>query len=376
MKKIQIIIWVFFLVVAFISCKKTSVEGETNSLTKEQSSILLWLNSQKVNNSTERVQKINDLSKNLLFDKLWTEKNDDLKFIIVPISEELKFSNNRGNKVSNYFVSAINSSSKIVYSVVIQYKPSVENINVEMKKGTIANINIAKPVAEDCNIRYISIYDFYLYELNYKNNKLISTLTMDKKIASNDNVAKQNYTSSLAGCTDWYWVTTYPDGTSTWEYLYTTCGNCSLPNPNEQTVVCENSNGDGGGQSDVGINVTRNATYIVREYQVGNENWRITGTFTISGIKYNNVANNVFTSITASGSPGTSACLNFAPAYSALPYMYGYFIFTEVSHNSYLQSPTMAFGTVATRMKYPNWQPAREDIHSLPHIWHASTDLF
>jgi hypothetical protein len=379
MKKIQLMVLAFFLSLAFISCKKTSVNEETNSISQEQTSIQLWLTSQKVNNTTARVKLIDALGKNLLFDRLWVEKNNELQFIIVPVNETYKFSNNKGNKVSSYFVSVMRADSKILYSVIIQNRPINEQNGTAIKKGDIADIYSDKSVKEDCNVRFVTIYDYYLYEYNYKNNKLFSTLNLNKKPAANNSSGKQNNLTNLTGCIDWYLVTTYSNGTQTWEYVTTTCsGDCGVSNPDLASICPPDDTGGGGGggvDPDPGTGVVKDVTYIVKEYQYGNQHWKIEATFKISGVKFNDIASNVFTSITHVG----DVCWDYSGAYTNLPYMIEYWVFSSTS-TSGLLSPTTASGSVTASMFYPNlpatYGGPRTDYYTLPHIWQASTALY
>jgi hypothetical protein len=378
MKKIQLMVLVFFLSLAFISCKKTSVNEETNSISQEQASIQLWLTSQKVNNTTARVKLLDALGKNLLFDRLWVEKNNELQFIIVPVNETYKFSNNKGNKVSSYFVSVMRADSKILYSVIIQNRPTNEQNGTAIKKGDIADIYSDKSVKEDCNIRFVTIYDHYLYENKYKNNKLVSTANLNHKNKTDN---QNSLTNSISNSTttqqiDWYLVTTYfyTDGSSetTSVYLYTTYYGYDINNPDYPTTEPSPESGNG---SDPGTGVVRNVVYTIKEYQSGNEHWIIEGGFTISGIVFNDIANNFFTSIVQRGVPGCVGLSNLEPAYSSQPYMTGYIVFTS-SHTCSLTSSTVASAYCTGNLFFPNWPTYRNEAHSLPKAWQASTDLY
>ncbi|MEI7736811.1 MAG: hypothetical protein WCI49_15190, partial [Ferruginibacter sp.] len=74
-----------------------------------------------------------------------------------------------------------------------------------------------------------------------------------------NNTPNNTVLSSASNCTNWYWVTTYPDGTQSWQYLYTTCGQDQTLEPDgggdwseieevmspvqKQWVVATNANG-------------------------------------------------------------------------------------------------------------------------------------
>ncbi len=362
MKKFQLTFYVLVLSLAFLSCKKTSqVEDEYFAL-PQKSSIQNYLTSQKTNNSTKRIKQIEKLSENLLLDKSWVEKSNAHSLIITPINELYQFSNNKGNKVSNYFVCVMDSTLKIVTSYIVQNKPLNSNIKTDIKKGAIANMDDNNPVAEDCNVRFINMYDYYLYEENYKNNTLVSTRSLSKKPATNDN---SSGLTAPTNCTAWYWVTTYSDGSQTWEYLYTTCSG-------DESIDPEDGGSGGGGGEDLGSTVTRDVSFVVKEITTGSQaRWKITGKFRISGVVFTNTANNFFTSIAWVG----ALCDNYNAAYDGLPYMLPYFVFST-THVQNLIGPTVAKGTVNAFMYYPNLTPPETHLYPKDGFWHASTDLY
>lgn len=164
---------------------------------------------------------------------MWTEKKKGVQYTIVPINDNVKFKNNKGQRVSNYFVRAINANSKTyLYSLIVQYKPTNQQNSTDITEGTIASIFYNEPIDKDCNVRYITIFDNFLYSKIYKNNEYVSTSNLNiginnnQKINENSNNIKSNSTKgeySTKGCIDWYWVTTYSDYSQTWEFAYTTC---------------------------------------------------------------------------------------------------------------------------------------------------------
>ncbi len=363
MKKFHLAFYTLVLSLVMISCKKTSQVEDANLILPQKSSILNYLTSQKTNNSPTRIKQIEKLSENLLFDKSWVEKSYAHSLIITPIDELYQFSNNKENKVSNYFVCVVDSTSKIVTSYIVQNRPMNNNGKTAIKKDAIANMDDNKPVAEDCNVRFINIYDYYLYEMNYKNNTLVSTLVKNTKSTNNSKPTNQNTTNTSGNCIDWYWQT-YVNGVLVSEvYLYTDCG-----------INVEE--GGGGGSQPIGISVTRNVDLVVKEITTGSqERWKILGTFAISGVKFTNTADNYFTSISFLD----AACINYNPAYDGLPSMLPYFIFSS-SNSSGLIGTTLAKGTVNAEMYYPNWLATygyeKRDHYSQSGFWHASTDLY
>jgi hypothetical protein len=203
------------------------------------------------------------------------------------------------------------------------------------------------------------MYDYYLYEFNFKNNKLVSTLIKNTKATNHSNPTNQNNMSTAENCTDWYWQT-YINGVLVSEvYLYTDCG-----------INVEE--GGGGGSQPIGVSVTRNVDLVVKEITTGSQaRWKILGTFTISGVKFTNTADNYFTSISYAG----AACINYNSAYDGLPYMLPYFIFSN-TYSSGLIGTTVAKGTVNGIMYYPNFTPPETHVYPKDGFWYASTDLY
>ena len=233
----QILVSIFLVTIVFVSCKKIANSKNSENLSQAQSKIQNWLISQKRNNTVKKNIWIDALTKNLLYDQMWTEKNDDVQFIIVPINDTFRFKNNKGQRVSNYFVSAINANSKIIYSLIVQNKPTNQQNLTDLTEGAIANIFNNKSIITDCNVRFITIFDNFLYAKNYKNNEYVSTSNLSKRINNNQKIKNNSNnisnnstdnTNSANGCIDWYWVTTYSDGSQTWEFAFTTCpgGGC------------------------------------------------------------------------------------------------------------------------------------------------------
>ena len=378
MKKIQFAFYALALCLCFIQCKKTSLSDEGNTINQSQkNNIQNYLTAQKTNNSLKRIEQIEELNKNLLFNESWVEKSYTHSLIVTPINEVYQFSNNKGNKVSNYFVCVMDSNSKIVTSYIVQNKPVNNTSNTDIKKGAIANMDDNKPLAEDCNIRFINMYDYYLYEENYKDNTLVSTRNLSKKPAANTNPTEQNTLTKTSNCTAWYWVTTYPDGSQTWEYLYTICGTCSIPDPINQTILCE---GDNGGGEDIGTSATRDVIFVIKEYHQGHDWWILQVSFKLTGVKFNNTANNYFTSVTFNGYIGSGAggngLIKPEPAYNGLSNMPLYCYASPATYQRFLTTPSTAYTSASSTITYPNWATSRVENWGNQKLWQASIELY
>lgn len=60
---------------------------------------------------------------------------------------------------------------------------------------------------------------------------------------------KNKKTNKSYGCTDWYWVTTYSNGSQKWEYLYTTCIDDCVVQKSTSKSACGGGGGGGDGTS-------------------------------------------------------------------------------------------------------------------------------
>ena len=252
----QILVFIFLLMIVFVSCKKTADREKSEYLSQDQIKIQNWFASQKTNNAVKRNLWIDSLTQNLLYDQMWTEKKKGVQYTIVPINDNFKFKNNKGQRVSNYFVRAINANSKkYIYSLIVQYKPTNQQNSTDITEGTIASIFNNEPIDTDCNVRYITIFDNFLYSKIYKNNEYVSTSNLNirinnnQKINENSNNIKSNSTNgeySTKGCIDWYWVTTYSDYSQTFEFAFTTCPGAGCYDT-ELYSICHDGEGVVGG---------------------------------------------------------------------------------------------------------------------------------
>jgi hypothetical protein len=95
-----------------------------------------------------------------------------------------------------------------------------------------------------------ALYSGKIYFYSLTQNILLSNEFDNGKLTINGILSIKNNKSKTAkanGCIDWYWVTTYQDGSQTSEYLYTTCDSCEeMANKLLTTNSC-GGGGSGGG---------------------------------------------------------------------------------------------------------------------------------
>lgn len=233
-----------FSILLLSSCQKELKLDEIKTDPLLSNKVTEWLTQQKISNTTERINKIDLLGDNLELNKLWVEQgsnNDEI--LVIPIKEGLNFENKKYNKkVSNYLLLFSDDKGKIKKSYIIQNRLEGSQHNTDIRSGTISNIYNGKNIKDDCTIRYLNIYNKFLVETKYEGGKLKSSSVINEK----NNYGKQNFESSTASnCLDWYWVTTYADGSQTWQYLGTTC-DCTSGDPMNETLICDDGSGGGG----------------------------------------------------------------------------------------------------------------------------------
>ena len=196
---------------------------------------------------------------------------------------------------------------------------------------------------------------------------------MNKKPAANTNPTAQNTLTNTANCIAWYWVTTYSDGSQTWEYLHTTC---SGDGDETEDPGDGGSSGGGGEDEDIGENATRDVIFVIREYQQGHDWWKLQVSFKLTGVKFNNTANNYFTSVTFNGYIGSGAggngLIKPEPAYNGLPNMPLYCYASPATYQSFLTTPSTAFTTASSTITYPNWATSRVENWGNQKLWQAS----
>ena len=181
---------------------------------------------------------------------------------------------------------------------------------------------------------------------------------------------------------DWYMVTTYyyPDGTTyrVEEYLYTTyyddCGGgCT---PTEDNLY-------GGSPGDPGTAVSHQVELIVWHEQVGQEDWKISGTFTLTGFTFSNTPNNYFTSISLAILPANPGITYYLPNATGLsPLFSWYSVYHLINYSNGLLSPTLASASMAAQMTYPNNLDQNGNVipvtkyYQKGQTWQASVDLY
>ncbi|WP_347752955.1 hypothetical protein [Flavobacterium sp. T-16] len=118
-------------------------------------------------------------------------------------------------------------TNNAVRLIFVQYQNKIFKSNIVTFNNTVAPTNYdallqaifdrkANKLNYTGTIKFHNPYQVGFLELNYQQGELLW-----QGAIRNKTMPKANQKSS--GCTDWYWVTTWSDGSRTERYLYTTC---------------------------------------------------------------------------------------------------------------------------------------------------------
>ncbi len=389
MKKNTIIGFGVFLSLAFISCKKTSVNEEfkmysnspLNGISSniKSSDVLNWLQ-HNMNSSTPLQNNIiKKVIENLEFDKMYVERLHKFENIIIIPMRQKYFSQHINSNNSNplqYLILVENTKGEIRRSDIVMFNPTNTDIK-ELPKNSFSDFFNNKPITVDGSFILITLGDVKQFEMDFKYGKTTQfRLWHGEKKDRNKSSNISNSQNGPQNCIDWYLVTTYYENgvyvSSYSEYVGTTCNSGTCP-PNMQ---CDEP-GDGGGGTtggDVATVVSRNVDLVVKRELTSYEDWEIKGVFTLDGDSYPNTALNTFSGITYLA----SGCTKYSfVAGTASPSAPRYSIYSEVSHQLGLLNPTSASGRIDAQMFYPNWLPnPKTDNYGLPRIWQASIELY
>src|SRR6266700_880580 len=276
----------YALIISFTACRK---EASPDKLTLHSAQaeitakVNAWLDNQKSSINQEINTRIKSLKENLDLTRARFEKlSDKEQFLIVPVTDNFKPINNRGNNPVNNLLLIVNESGEIRKGNIVQYVPDNSQIGHEVPQNTFFKMFNEKSI--DCNgaFRFLSIMDTYLYELKYENGALHSYGLMQPKTKT----VTTNSTNS--DCVDWYLVTTYfyEDGSTNtdWEYLGTTCGGCAPSDPTvQQSFLCGDSGGGAGPDPNDDVALVTQRDWVVVENINGL--WDVISTERLSGVK-------------------------------------------------------------------------------------------
>lgn len=251
----------FVLVIAvlagFTSCRKENSQPIFGGSNEEISAkVTRWLATQAKHASGDRASEISKLKSSLELNKLWIEKCDNNKLVIVPVSSSGEPVNAQRN-AGKYFILILDARGEPVKGSVLKFDAGLDR--AELRTGTLSGIFQHEANIQDGKYSVNSIWNDFRYQLTFTGGKL--------KSVSEKRRGRSNALSAILTCIDWYLVTTiyYTDGTTETyeEYLETTCGN-----PGEPQEIQPDQ---GGGNNDIEYEYEkrRYPNWVVYDWGIG-----------------------------------------------------------------------------------------------------------
>lgn len=308
MRKENLFLWTIilsgiFLVTVVVSCKKEErapspapgiSDAKANTINK-------WLEDQKNKATGNRPQTIADLQKNLDFQHATNGALfDGETMTVIPIQGAFVTVNNKEHNPINYLLILFDKTGEIRKGNIVQYIRSTDSRLAQLSATFFHDYYNLGVDDFTGTLTFLSIADELLHEEKYSRGKLVSSsqVQLKPKAVSGGKV-------NIA-CYDVWWVTWYPNGTSTWEYLYSYCDDGSGGNGGEQPCKgpvttngrtlrtgCGGGSGPGGGDSEVEI--ARYKQWLL--YAPADNSWQIYSYEYIKGKRYPGGTGGYFTSI-------------------------------------------------------------------------------
>ena len=219
------------------SCYEDETSNESNQpiTTSYNATILSYLASLKSEASKENGAKIEALKEaiNLNTIHIYNLKSTE-KLLIADISTLKGFESYNATKAI-FFV----YNNKITHSKIVTAK--YDDTFNKTNQVIIAIFNQEKNKVNCTGT--VSFYNIL--------QKLQRTNDFENGILKKNSSAlpKNKKTNKSYGCTDWYWVTTYSNGSQKWEYLYTTCIDDCVVQKSTSKSACGGGGGGGDGTS-------------------------------------------------------------------------------------------------------------------------------
>lgn len=260
-------------IILFSSCEKEdeiTTDSMSTSIYKED--IINYLNEFKSVTNKMQSQKINELENAIDFNsaKSYTLKTTE-KLIVADLKSLNGFENSDKTKVI-FFV----YQNKITRSNIITFNVKVPFNNLDRVILSVLDMKKNKDNYTG-KISFYNLFQNISLSDEFENGKLTVNGMARRKIT-------KNITGKSAGCIDWYWITTYPDGRQTEAYLYSTCDTCDV---NRMSGI--KCNGGGGGDTgtsgpaypsnpqnaELFTYIDQNGEVITRKYNANTKTWEL-----------------------------------------------------------------------------------------------------
>lgn len=268
----------FFLLIGMTllnSCEtqETILTEQNNTISNYNTAIVNFFTDYKasLSNNKENTKKISALMQAIDYGSI---KQYDLKTTEKLLIIDLKEFNFTQNATNNKLILFVNNN-KIARARLVNFE-SQDAFN-QYDDLIVSILNMDKPKLNYTGrINQFNVIQIKEYSNVFSNGTLIENGALKSKVS--------NSTLSRGDCTDWWWVTTYSDGSQTASYAFTSCDTCDMFD--RSACAGGGTSGTGGGGGDI-INPAfpENPT-DGREYNITDSD----GVFT--KYKYNKETNN------------------------------------------------------------------------------------
>lgn len=234
----------------FVMCRKAGSESsppQENHYSEIAAKADSWLAGQIARADSLDKPKIRYLKENLDLENAYTEEyGRGQHFIVVPVADNFRSMNNATKKPKNLLLLFV-ADTGIRKGNIVQLLG--DRVSESLPKGIFTSIFNSRSPAFSGTLSFLTIADTRKYDITYKGGALFSHGDIKSKAAAPGN-------GRTSGCTDFYWVTHYDDGSEDWQYIYTSCtDDCNqtrVANNIAFRVGCNGNGGNGGGSSDNG----------------------------------------------------------------------------------------------------------------------------
>lgn len=268
------------------SCKKEiTIEPHSNLMPNKSvlDKVDLWLNAEKKKAKGDRLLKIISVQSSLISQELRIESlYDNEELIIIPLDRNFQSANNKGKNPENLLLLIEDKAGNIRKGNIVQFVPSATSSVRNLPANFFNDYYNLRKLNISGSLTFLSVFDNIVNETKYEKGNLISHSTLSRKTPKNI----ENNISSLE-CYDVWWVTYYPDGTTTWEYMYSFCNGgeqeCFGSFNSSGTTYNVGCGGGDGGEPEQGTAVTTQRDWIKASSTYGF--WNVISTESFSGIK-------------------------------------------------------------------------------------------
>jgi hypothetical protein len=234
-------LFIYFLIMLLASCiaeDNFQIDSINNEIYKTE--IVDYFDKLKKVSNSLQLSKIKELENvvNLNSARLYDLRTSE-KLIIVDLNKQEGLETTESSKLIFYV-----NDGKIARSNLVSIVNKASYYDYDKMILSILNMSEDKPNFSG-TISFYSLFQDKLLVDEFENGELTVNGILNRNI-------KKKFISKAKKCTDWYWLTTYSDGSQTLEYAFTECdgGGNECVSYKTGKVMC---GGGGGGENGVGI---------------------------------------------------------------------------------------------------------------------------